>query len=205
MSAIETFKFHLTFLNISLIIFFFWITPKSASFSIVLFLIFSPTSIVLFLNFWLSSITCCPTSFSTGPLVRFPGLVSFIKLLFIGLSTTIRFCLWSACPLLLSSVIFLSAGLSFLSWKLSPSLTDSSGTLVSSVFSSLSARCNSWSGLSCTERKNVKTICSLTITSTWILELRGAMVSRLDFYAGDPGSIPNRTEFQTGNQFWVIT
>ena len=36
------------------------------------------------------------------------------------------------------------------------------------------------------------------INSTYIEELSGAVVNRLDFCAGGPGSIPAGAEFQTG-------
>ena len=36
-------------------------------------------------------------------------------------------------------------------------------------------------------------------------ELSGAMVSRLDYCAGDQRSIPSGAEFPTGIQFWVMT
>ena len=43
------------------------------------------------------------------------------------------------------------------------------------------------------------------ISHTHFEELSGAVVSRLDYCAGDPGSISTGAEFPTGIQFWAIT
>ena len=37
-----------------------------------------------------------------------------------------------------------------------------------------------------------------------VFELSGAVVSRMDYRAGDPGLIPAGAEFPTGIQFWVM-